>query len=49
MKHKKAIADKRKNEQRRLARNDPGACAVRPQIESKKEGMLGHLQICAKK
>jgi hypothetical protein len=26
-----------KNEQRRLARNEPGACAVTPQNETKKE------------
>jgi hypothetical protein len=38
-----------KNEQRRLARNEPGACAVRSQIETKKEGISGHMQICAKK
>jgi hypothetical protein len=42
MKHKKrrhyrAFADSmRKNEQRRLARNEPGACAVRPQNETQK-------------
>jgi hypothetical protein len=34
-----------KNEQRRLARNEPDACAVRPQTETKKEGIPGHLKI----
>jgi hypothetical protein len=36
-----------KYEQRRLARNERGACAARPQIETQKEGILGHLEIRA--